>query len=405
MTTALPLPEAKRAALLLAVSSAIGGSAGAVAIGTGGLAGMALLPHDQMALATVPVSAFVLGPALASIPAAMTMRRIGRRSGFIVGTGLGAIGAAIVTAGIVAGHFWVYCFGMVLLGAASAFAQQYRFAAADASPPDFRPRAIAWVMAGGVFTGVIGPQLAIHAQPLLPGAPLAGPFLILVGLFALTAVVLSRLNVPPPPPIVQGATGRPLLAILRQPQFLIALLAAVASYALMSLVMTATPLAMIAHDHSMADAQTGIQWHVIAMFGPSFFTGSLIARFGKPGIAAAGLLLIAGSATVALMGTSLWHFWIALILLGVGWNFGFIAATAMVAELYRPEEAFRVQAMNEFILFSIVALASFSSGGILVASGWTVVNIIVYPVVAISVLLIILRAVIDRNAPAQAATA
>jgi MFS family permease len=405
MTTALSLPDAKRAALLLAVASAIGGSAGAVAIGTGGLAGMALLPHDQMALATVPVSAFILGPALASIPAAMTMRRIGRRNGFIVGTLLGAVGAAIVTGAIVAGQFWVYCLGMVFLGAASAFAQQYRFAAADASPPHFRPRAIAWVLAGGVFTGVIGPQLAIHAQPLIPGAPLAGPFLTLVGLFALTAVVLSRLHVPPPPPIVAGAAGRPLLVILRKPQFLIALLVAVASYALMSLVMTATPLAMIAHHHSMADAQTGIQWHVIAMFGPSFFTGSLIARFGKPGIAAAGLLLIAGSATVALLGTSLWHFWIALILLGVGWNFGFIASTAMVAELYRPEEAFRVQAMNEFILFSIVALASFSSGGILVASGWTAVNILVYPIVAVSVLLIILRAVIDRNAPAQAATA
>ena len=405
MTTALPLPEAKRAALILAVSSAIGGSAGAVAIGTGGLAGMALLPHDQMALATVPVSAFVLGPALASIPAAMTMRRIGRRNGFIVGTGLGAIGAAIVTGGIVGTQFWIYCLGMVLLGAASAFAQQYRFAAADASPPDFRPRAIAWVMAGGVITGVIGPQLAIHAQPLIPGAPLAGPFLTLVGLFALTALVLSRLNVPPPPPIALGAAGRPVLSILRKPQFLLALLVAVASYALMSLVMTATPLAMIEHHHSMADAQTGIQWHVIAMFAPSFFTGGLIARFGKPGIAAAGLLLIAGSATVALLGTSLWHFWIALILLGVGWNFGFIASTAMVAELYRPEEAFRVQAMNEFILFSIVALASFSSGGILVASGWTLVNILVYPIVAVSVLLIIVRTVIDRNAPARAATA
>ena len=153
--------------------------------------------------------------------------------------------------------------------------------------------------------------------------------------------------------------------------------------------MTATPLAMIEHHHSHADAQTGIQCHVIAMFGPSFFTGSLIARFGKPGIAAAGLLLIAASATVALAGTSLWHFWIALILLGAGWNFGFIASTAMVAELYRPEEAFRVQAMNEFILFSVVAIASFSSGGLLVASGWTVVNLLVYPIVAISVLLIV----------------
>jgi MFS family permease len=395
-STALPLPEARRAAILLAVASAIGGSAGPIAIGTGGLVGVALLPPDQMALATVPVSAFVLGPALASIPAAMTMRRIGRRNGFIVGTAFGAVGAAIVTAGVVAANFWLYCLGMVFLGASGAFAQQYRFAAADASPPDYRPRAISWVLAGGVFTGVIGPQLAIHAQPLIPGAPLAGPFLTLVGLFALTALVLSRLNVPPPPPIVQGATGRPLMTILMQPKFLVALLAAIASFALMSLVMTATPLAMIEHHHSMADAQTGIQWHVIAMFGPSFFTGGLIARFGKPGIAAAGLLLIAGSATVALLGTSLWHFWIALILLGIGWNFGFIAATAMVAELYKPEEAFRVQAMNEFILFSFVAAASFSSGGILVASGWTLVNQLVYPVVGVAVLLIVWQSLADR---------
>ena len=405
MTTALSLPEAKRAALLLAIASAIGGSAGPIAVGTGGLVGAALLPHDQMALATVPVSAYILGPALASIPAAMTMRRIGRRNGFILGTAIGALGAAIVTAGIVTGGFWLYCLGMVFLGAASAFGQQYRFAAADAAPADFRPRAIAWVLAGGVVTGVVGPQLAIHAQPLIPGVPLAGPFLSLVALMALTAIVLSRLNVPPPPPIVQGATGRPLMSILLKPKFLIALLAAVSSYALMSLVMTATPLAMIEHHHSMADAQTGIQWHVIAMFGPSFFTGSLIARFGKPGIAAGGLLLIAGSATVALLGTTIWHFWIALVLLGVGWNFGFIAATAMVAELYRPEEAFRVQAMNEFILFSIVAIASFSSGGILVASGWTVVNLLVYPTVAIWVLLIVVQTLIDRNAPPQTAAA
>jgi MFS family permease len=402
--THLPLPQAKRAAILLAVASAIGGSAGPIAIGTGGLVGASLLPPGQIALATVPVSAFVLGPALASIPAAMTMRRIGRRNGFIIGAGIGAIGAAITTAGIVMGAFWVFCLGMVFLGAASAFAQQYRFAAADASEPAFRPRAISWVLAGGVVTGVIGPQLAIHAQPLIPGAPLAGPFLTLVGLLVVTGFVLARLDVPPPPPIVKGQAGRPLLGILMQPKFLVALLAAISSYALMSLVMTATPLAMLEHHHSHADAQTGIQWHVIAMFGPSFFTGSLIARFGKPGVAAAGLLLIAASATVALLGTSLWHFWIALVLLGVGWNFGFIASTAMVAELYRPEEAFRVQAMNEFILFSFVAAASFSSGGILVASGWTLVNVLVYPIVGVSVLLILWQTIASRPKPQGAST-
>jgi MFS family permease len=396
MTTALPLPEARRAAILLAIASAIGGSAGPIAIGTGGLVGAALLPHDQMALATVPVSTYILGSAAASIPAALLMRRVGRRIGFIAGTALGGLGAIVVTAAITMGLFWVFTAGMVLIGCAGAFLQQYRFAAADAAQPDYKPRAISWVMAGGVLTGVIGPQLAIHAQPLIPGAPLAGPFLALVGLYVLSAIILSQLKVPPPPPLNATYTGRPLLTILMQPKFLVALLAAVASYALMSLVMTATPLAMIEHHHSMADAQTGIQWHVIAMFGPSFFTGALIARFGKPGIAAAGLLLIAGSATVALLGTSLWHFWIALVLLGVGWNFGFIAATAMVAELYKPEEAFRVQAMNEFILFSFVAAASFSSGGILVASGWTLVNQLVYPIVGVAVLLIIWQSLADR---------
>jgi MFS family permease len=172
----------------------------------------------------------------------------------------------------------------------------------------------------------------------------------------------------------------------------------------MSLVMTATPIAMIEHHHSHDEAQTAIQWHVIAMFGPSFFTGGLIARFGKAAIAAAGLLLIAAAATVALSGTDLWQFWLALILLGIGWNFGFIAATAMVAELYRPEEAFRVQAMNEFILFSIVAIASFSSGGILVTGGWTIVNVLVYPVVLACVLLIGLQVLGDRRKPTGAVT-
>ncbi|MEQ1900700.1 MAG: MFS transporter [Devosia sp.] len=405
MSAPLPLPEAKRAALLLALATAIGGSAGPIAIGTGGLVGMSLLPADQMALATVPVSAFILGSAAASVPAALSMRRLGRRIGFALGTGLGAIGAALAATALMMGNFWLFTAGMVLMGGAGAFAQQYRFAAADASEPAFKPRAIAWVMAGGVVTGIVGPQIAIHAQPLIPGVPLAGPFVVLVVLFALAALVLTRLEVPPPPPLGGAYTGRPLVQILFRPKFLIALLAAIGSYALMSLVMTATPLAMIEHHHSHADAQTGIQWHVIAMFGPSFFTGNLIARFGKSSVAATGLLLIAASATVALSGTDLWQFWTALVLLGLGWNFGFIASTAMVAELYRPEEAFRVQAMNEFILFSIVAAASFSSGGILVSGGWTVVNILVYPIVAVCVLLIVLQALLEGRSPPAVTTA
>lgn len=397
MTSHLPLPEAKRTARLLALATAIGNSGGPIAIGTGGLVGMSMLPPEQMGLATVPVSAFILGSAAASIPAALTMRRIGRRYGFLLGTGIGATGAITAAIAVATGLFWLFTLGLMLLGSAGAFAQQYRFAAADASEPAFKPRAISWVMAGGVVTGVVGPQLAIHGQSILPFAPLAGPFVGLALLIGMSALILTQLRIPPPAPPVAGKEGRPLRQIVLQPKFVIALLAAIASYALMSLVMTATPIAMIEHHHSHADAQTGIQWHVIAMFGPSFFTGALIARFGKSGIAASGLLLIAMAATVALMGTSLWHFWIALILLGIGWNFGFIAATAMVAELYRPEEAFRVQAVNEFVLFSIVAIASFSSGGILVASGWTVVNLLVYPIVAVAVALIAFQAFSDRR--------
>lgn len=363
---------------------------------------MSLLPPDQVGYATFPVSAYVVGSALASVPAALTMRRIGRRLGFILGTAFGAMGGAISGTAIILANFWLFTIGMILIGSSGAFLQQYRFAAADAAEPAFKPRAISWVMAGSVTAGVLGPQIAIHAPALIPSAPLAGPFLALLGLYAVVAIILSRLVVPPPPPIVVGGSGRPLASILMQPRFLVALLAAVASYALMSLVMTATPLAMIEHHHSHDEAQVAIQWHVIAMFGPSFFTGGLIARFGKSMIAAAGLLLIAAAATVALSGTDLWQFWTALILLGIGWNFGFIASTAMVAELYRPEEAFRVQAMNEFILFSIVAIASFSSGGILVSGGWTVVNILVYPIVAVCVLLIVLQALHERRKPPQA---
>jgi MFS family permease len=399
MSAPLSLPQARRAVLLLATAQAVGGSAGPIAIGTGGLVGVALLPPEDHALATVPVTAFVIGSAIASIPAALSMRRIGRRAGFVGGALLGGVGAAVAAAAITAGSFWLFAFGMVLLGGANAFGQQYRFAAADASELAFKPKAISWVLAGGVVTGVVGPQIAIHAQGLIPSAPLAGPYAALVGLSIVAAAILSRLSVPPPPPIVAGqASGRPLAEILLRPKFLIAVMVAISTYALMSLVMTATPIAMVEHHHHHADAQLAIQWHVIAMFGPSFFSGALVARFGKGPMAALGLVLIGVAAVVALSGTGLYHFWLALVLLGIGWNFGFVASTAMVAELYRPEEAFRVQAMNEFLLFGTVALASFSSGKILDAQGWDTVNLIVFPVVVVCLALLALQGLAERRA-------
>ena len=392
------MPQARRASLLLAAAAAIGGSVGPITIGTGGLVGLALLPPELAGLATVPVSAYVLGSAIASAPAALSMRRLGRRVGFMTGAGIGAAGALLAATAINAGAFWLFVCTMTLLGAASAFAQQYRFAAADASAPSFKARAISWVMLGGVFTGVLGPQVAIHARGLTPNAPFAGPFYVLAGLFVLAAILLSQLVVPAPVPLdARVGHGRPAWSVLTQPRFFIALLVSVASFAPMTFVMTATPLAMIAHHHTQSNAQFAIQWHVIAMYAPSFFTGRLINRFGQSAIAAVGMLLIAAAATLALTGTGLLQFWGALILLGMGWNFGFIAATTMVANLYQPEEAFRVQALNELILFSIVAAASFSSGGVLASSGWNAINLLVYPIISIGITLVAAHARLERR--------
>jgi MFS family permease len=395
----LPLPAARRAALILAISSAIAGSAGPISVGTGGLIGLTLLPPEQSGLATVPVTAFVVGSTIASIPAALYMRRVGRRIGFITGLILGAVGAMAAALAIIAGSFVGFALSQVLVGAAGAFLQQYRFAAADAAEPAFKPKAISWVMAAGVISGIIGPQIAINAGLILPIGSAAASFVILAVLMLVAAGVMTQLVVPPPPPVVEGRGGRPLTEIVLQPKFLIALLSAVASYSLMSLVMTAAPLAMVGHHHhTVADSQVAITWHVIAMFLPSFFTGSLIQRFGAGRIAIAGFVMIGVGSVVAFSGGSIPTFWAVLILLGVGWNFAFIAATAMLTALYRPEESFKVQALNEFVLFGVVALASFGSGGLLASAGWIAINILVLPVVAICLGLIGWRALRERAA-------
>ena len=393
----LPLPQAKRAALLLATAAALAGSVGPAAIGLSGLVGLSLLPPDQAGWATVPVTAFVVGSTLAAIPAALLMQRVGRRIGFIAGMIIGISGCVAAGFAILASTFLGFCLAMGVAGASAAFGQQFRFAAADAAEPAFKPRAISWVMAAGVISGVIGPQVAIHGGWLTPSAPFAGPYFVVAALTLAAALILTGLAVPPPAVRRGGNTGRPLAVIVFEPRFLVALLSAVASFSLMSFVMTATPLAMVGHHHTTADSQIAIQWHVIAMFLPSFVTGNLIGRFGKGAMAIAGFALIGAAALVSFTGTGIPHFWISLILLGVGWNFAFISATSMLAELYRPEEAFKVQAANEFVLFGIVALASFSSGGILAGAGWTIVNVIVLPVVVVCVGLIGWRTMMEKR--------
>ncbi|SEG71940.1 MFS transporter [Bosea lathyri] len=388
---------AKRNALVLACAQALGGASPSIVISLGGIVGSSLV--EDQTFATVPVSLMQFGIACGVIPAAMLMRRLGRRDGYVIGALIGAMAASIAAAGAGSRLFWLFCLGTFMCGLYGAFVQSYRFAAADTATESFKPRAISWVMIGGIAAGVIGPQSVYWTRDLTPAAPFAASFLAQGCLALIAILVVIRLRAPPVA-AVKTAGGRPLGEIMRQPKFIASVIAALVAYGLMSFVMTAAPLAMVACGHSVGDAALGIQWHVLAMFGPSFFTGRLIARFGKEKITALGLILTALAAIVGLSGLSVAHFWIALVLLGIGWNFGFIGATALVTDCYRPEERVKVQAANDFLVFGSVAIASFSSGGLLHAGGWTSVNWLVFPPVAIALALVAWQALSRRAVPA-----
>jgi MFS family permease len=375
--------KARRNVLVLATAGALAGALPSVNVALGALAGHDLLGADK-SLATVPVTAFVVGTASGTVPAALLMRRIGRRGGAIAGVTIGAGGAGIDALAMFAGSFVLLCLGAFFCGFSAAFVQQYRFAAADTASAAFRPRAISLVLAGGIVAGVLGPQTAIHAADLFAPVPYAGAYAGAAILCLLAIPALLLLDIPRPPPARADNRGRPLAEIVLRPNFLVAVGCATSAYALMSFVMTAAPLAMVLHHHHHEDAVLGIQWHVLAMFAPSFFTGSLIARFGAERIVACGLILLLLCAGVALSGLTVGHFWLALILLGLGWNFGFIGGTTLVTRTYRQEEKERVQAVNDFVIFGVVALASFSSGEILLVGGWDAVNIVVIPVTLVS---------------------
>lgn len=377
--------DARRTAYILAASQAIIGSAAPIAFSLGGLAGYYLLGPDK-SLATAPITGFSVGLALGALPAAAIIRSLGQRHGFMFGTAVTAAGGALATLGLFRSEFWLFVFGLLMLGVGSAFVQQFRFAAADNAPPQFKANAISFVLAGGIITAILGPQIVIFTRELFAPVMFAGSFAAIIGLAAVGAVILSFLK-------VKGATeahdaisqadARPLLEIVTQPRFAAALVCAVGSYAVMTFVMTGAPLAMVGCGFSPDEATLGISWHVMAMFGPSFFTGRLIQRFGAERIVALGLFLLIVCAIVALSGIALWQFWTSLILLGLGWNFGFIGATAIVSTAYRPSEKGKVQGFHDFVLFSIVALASLMSGAVYNAYGWEMLAWIVFPVCAV----------------------
>jgi MFS family permease len=382
----------------LAAAQALSGANSAVIFATGSIIGATLAP--DISLATVPLSMFVVGLATGTLPTGMISRTYGRRMAFMIGTGCGVVTGLLAAYAILRGSFILFCCATFVGGLYGSVSQSYRFAAADGASMAFRPKAVSWVMAGGVFAGVLGPQLVQWTMDVWPPYLFAASFLAQAVVALVAMAVLAGVDAPKPAPAdLHG--GRPLFTIARQPRFIAAALCGVISYPMMNLVMTSAPLAMKMCGLSVSDSNFGIQWHIVAMYGPSFFTGSLIARFGAPKIVALGLLLEAGAAAIGLSGITALHFWATLIVLGVGWNFSFVGASALVLETHRPQERNKVQAFNDFLVFGVMALGSFSSGQLLANYGWSAVNLVVFPPVLLGLVVISLVSFAKRRRRSQ----
>ncbi|MDW6024614.1 MFS transporter [Mesorhizobium sp. BAC0120] len=354
----------------LTIAQALAGANSVVVYATGAIVGNMLAPSP--ALATLPISIFVVGMAACTLPAGAIAQRHGRRAAFLIGTACGVLVGLLAALAVVLGSFWLFCAATFFGGAYAAVVLSFRFAAADCVPTERRPRALSFVMVGGVFAGVIGPQLVTYTMYLWMPHMFAATFLAQAAVAAVSALILVGVRLPTPT-AVEVAGGRPLGVIARQPRFIIAVICGVVSYLLMNFLMTAAPLAMQMCGLSQEAANLGLQWHVIAMYAPSFLTGRLITRFGAPGVVTAGMALTAAAAVVGLLGVDVSHFWLTLILLGIGWNFGFVGASALVLECHRPEEKTRVQSLNDFVVFGTMVFGSFLSGGLLTAYGWDTV--------------------------------
>jgi predicted MFS family arabinose efflux permease len=370
---------ARRNALVLAITQALAGGNNTVLVATAAIVGTMLAPDKG--LATLPISIFVLGMWMGTLPMGVLARRLGRRNALQIGTVCGVLTGLICCVAVLQGSFLLFNIGAVFSGLYASGHQSYRFAAADTASEEFRARAISWVLVGGIFAGVVGAQLVIATQNLWPPYLFAATYIGQSALALIAGAVLMFVNIPKPPPRSVVGDGRPLLEIAREPRFIVAVVCGVAAYSMMNLVMTSAPLAMVMCNHSVTDATLGLQWHVLGMYAPSFFTGALIARFGLERVTGLGFALIIVAAAIGTAGISLWHFWIGLALLGVGWNFAFIGATTMVTHCHRLNERNKVQAFNDFLVFGSMAIGSFSSGQLLASFGWATVNEVVFPVV------------------------
>jgi len=392
--------RARSNVIRLAAAQALGGANSAVIFATGAIVGATLAP--SVSLATVPISVYVVGLACGTLPVGMISRAYGRRVAFIIGSGAGALCGLLGAIAILKASFALFCCATFFGGFYGAVAQSYRFAAADGASPSYRPKAVSWVMAGGVFAGVLGPQLVQWTMDIWSPYLFAASFAAQAVVALIAMALLSTVDAPKPAPADMHG-GRPLLEIVRQPRFIAAAICGVVSYSMMNLVMTSAPLAMKLCGLTLSDSNFGLQWHIVAMYGPSFFTGSLIARFGASRVVAAGLALEAIAAVIGIAGISAMHFWICLVVLGLGWNFGFIGASALVLETHRPQERNKVQAFNDFLVFGLMAVGSFSSGQLLANYGWPTVNAVVFPPVILGLVALVTAGFVKRRAMQQAA--
>ncbi|HEY4982624.1 MAG TPA: MFS transporter [Pseudolabrys sp.] len=387
---------ARRNAMVLAVAQALAGGNNTVIVSTASIVGAILAPDKG--LATLPITCMVIGMWLGTLPVGALARVFGRRFALQTGSVFGILSGLISYTAVMNGQFWLLLVGTFCGGLYAAAHQSYRFAAADTASEAYRPKVVSWVLAGGIFAALIGPQLVIFTKDMLSPHLFAASYLGQSACALLAAAVLQFVKVPPVA-ATRVVNARPLIEIVRSARFIVAVACGMASYAMMNMIMTSAPLAMIGCGHSVTDATLGIQWHVLAMYAPSFVTGSLIARFGVERITGIGLSLIALTAVVGIAGVSVAHFWVALVLLGVGWNLSFIGATTMVTQFHRPDERNKVQAFNDFLIFGSMAAGSFSSGQLLEYFGWAAINEVIFPTVFVAGALLVWLAARKRIRP------
>lgn len=340
------------------------------------------------ALVTLPVALQFLGLMGVTLPAALLMRWLGRKTGFFIGNLIGVGGALLAYTALAGENFALFCLSTFLLGMAIGVGQQYRFAAVEACKPDQNARAIALVMGGGVLAAILGPNLAVWSQGFFPHHAFLGAFVVLIGLYCFTLLLILSLPLPKPTLAEQQQGGRGYLELLRQPLLVAAITSGSIGYGVMVLVMTATPLAMHSHHFEFSSTASIIQWHVLGMFLPSFITGRLITRYGVTPIIQIGCLLLLLCVAVTQLGQDYWYFWVALVALGVGWNFTFIGATSLLTRTYQPNEKARVQGMNDFLVFGFSALGSLLAGHLQLWLGWQMLNLLMLPPIALAMALV-----------------